>query len=200
MRAAFVGGLSALSIILSRAAVSFARDIYASAALNIEGQNHTQPHTSRSPSTGKLVLDPADDILWNRCVCKGAQLLAGMQMTDREAGQRFYNPPQESAQSRWNRWYEMGDWGYNSYDVPDTPRADFTVGPNDGTGEDHGWDIDHALRMWGLSDKVRQQGGKFDAFQVFHGDPAKHFGEEDGVTFDEQTYKKDGRTFRVSSS
>jgi hypothetical protein len=62
-------------------------ELFRALSNDIHAQNASytsQPLFSRAPVT-----DPADDNLWDKCVCKGTNLLEAITMPDRDAAQRL---------------------------------------------------------------------------------------------------------------
>jgi hypothetical protein len=187
----FIGLLVLLAVALNDAVPSQSTaELSRALGSDVHAQNAS--YTSRSLSQRAPVTDPADDNLWNKCVCKGTNLLGAMTMTDRDAAQRFYGPPADTVQSKWTKYSDLADWGWSVLDGPaGTGQTDFSTGP-DPIYHDEGWGIDHALRDWGLSDKDHRLGGKWD-IRMF-----AHYSEEGEDTVDSQRYVKDGKTLRVS--
>jgi hypothetical protein len=191
MRPAILAGLFGLLAVAFSDAVPSQAITDSSGVLGIESHSHNTSHASRSLSARTLITDPADDTFWNKCVCKGINLLEEMTMTDRDAAQSFYGPPAETVQSKWTRYSDLADWGYSILGAPPgTGQTDFSTSPSPVYHEE-GWGIDDALRGWGLSDKDYRLGGKWDISM------AAHYSEEGEETVDSQTYVKDGRTLRV---
>lgn len=126
---------------------------------------------------------PASDALWNKCLCKGGALVAGMSGSDRAAGQ-LMTPARDSVQSRFvNFPYEFQRWFYHLVDIENS-------GP--GVGDLDEWGVGKALRALKVNDKLKSEGGKNAVYSAQHWDPKMEDEEGDRVPMDLQTYEVDG--------
>ncbi|KAF1994511.1 hypothetical protein P154DRAFT_585619 [Amniculicola lignicola CBS 123094] len=112
-------------------------------SLNVENVTRLLGFTFTTPAT-----EPASDEEWDKAVCKGAVLLAQMEATDKEAG-KMYNPPLESAQSKFTSFPDdLEKWGYGSLEYDDY--YDFKVS----------LPLTSALEGLGVDAKIKSDGGK----------------------------------------
>ena len=188
--------------VITRAAVLTPQSFGVSSVLKTAVQEHIVPKNTVLHAPRALHDDDDDELasdeLWNKCVCKGNNLIMGMTMLDEDLAQWLYGSTKTSVQSPWTKFSDLDDWGYKLDEIPEGPESDFGKGDDI---EGHGWGIDDALQAWGLSDRVTEDDGKFDLIRAAHGDALKNQREEEGLEggllFDEQTWVRNGETLRV---
>ncbi|ORY01812.1 hypothetical protein BCR34DRAFT_636686 [Clohesyomyces aquaticus] len=106
-------------------------------------------NTSNSPPLVQRAepVPPASDDVWNKAVCKGAQLLSQLSASDHDAGQMF-TPPRSSAESDFLAYpQDLEKWGYGMLDYDPYYEFDMSL------------PLKPALKGIGVSDKKNSEGG-----------------------------------------
>ncbi|KAF2870512.1 hypothetical protein BDV95DRAFT_607678 [Massariosphaeria phaeospora] len=103
----------------------------------------------------------ADDDTWEKAKCKGKNILDAIDGSDSAAAQLFKDGP-GSVQSRFTSFPdEFKKWYYFVHDAARLNQAYKEL--------DKFWGIGDALRGMGVSDKAKEDGGKFHVYLATHG-------------------------------
>ncbi|KAJ4296475.1 hypothetical protein N0V90_006520 [Kalmusia sp. IMI 367209] len=131
----------------------------------------------------------ATDEEFKKCREKGNEFVCAMPVNSNEAG-RFFTPPLDTTESKWKSdpaQQDLDDWGYNLYDATEESEK---------YGQfDQFWGIGRALRAKGLSDKLKEQGGKNVVHYVLHGDIGLEEDIKNPVPVQHQMYFVGGRKY-----